>query len=284
MTPRLARRAGAITLIAATTAALAACGPGSARLTFNETANVKTTAIQLSGHSGDVAVTALPISETRITRVVRRSSDPGDSYRFEGTVLHLDTDCGPDCSVSYQIDAPTGVSVTGNLDSGDITLDGVATANVTVTSGDIAIKGTTGQVKALATSGTITAVDTRGPVSLEATSGDLHAMNLAGGPVDLRATSGDVDLGLAVATSVRAEATSGDIRVRVPAGRYQLHASADSGDTRVAGLVNDPSATNVLDLRASSGDVTVTTEEAGPVAAVPSAPVAPSTPVAPTTP
>lgn len=283
MTPTLARRAGALMLIAATTVALAACGRSGAKLTFSETAKVKTTAIELTGHSGDLAVKALPISETRITRVVHDSSDPGESYRFAGTVLHLDTGCGPGCTVSYQVEVPTGVSVTGNLDSGDIVLDGVASADVSVTSGDIAITGTTGTVKALATSGTITATDTRGPVTLQATSGDLHATNLAGGPVDVRVTSGDVDLSLAVATSVRAETTSGDIHVQVPPGSYQVHALAGSGDTHVEGVANDPSATNVLDLRAGSGDVTVTTGAPGQQAAVPvpSAPAAPPTPTSP---
>ena len=280
MTPTLARRAGALMLIAATTVALAACGRGGATLTFSDTSKVKTTAIELTGHSGGVSVTALPISETRITRVVQRSTDPGQSYRFEGTVLHLDTSCGPDCTVSYQVDVPSGVSVTGRLDSGDISLDGVTAADVAVNSGDIAIKGTTGTVKAMATSGTITASDTRGPVTLQATSGDLHGENLAGGPVDVRVTSGDVDLSLAVATSVRAETTSGDIRVEVPAGKYQVHASAGSGDTHIDGVADDPSATNVLNVRAGSGDVTVTTGEPGQVAAVPSPAAVPSRPAA----
>ena len=275
MTPTLARRAGALTLIAATTIAVAACGSGgSAKLTFSETAKVKTTAIDLTGRSGGVTVTTLPISETRITRVVRRSSDPGRSYRFEGTVLHLDTNCGPDCSVSYQIEAPTGVSVTGRLNSGDISLSGVGSADVAVTSGDIAIDGATGTVKAMSTSGTVSAANTHGPVTLQATSGDLRGTNLAGGPVKVRVTSGDVDLGVAVATSVTAETASGDVHVSVPAGSYRVRAQIGSGNTHIDGVTNDPSATNILDLHAGSGDVTVT-------AGAPGGPAAPATPQPP---
>lgn len=283
MTPTLARRAGAVTLIAATAVALTACGRGGARLTFNDTQKVKITSIVLTGHSGDVAVKTAPIDETRITRIIYRNTDPGPSYRFEGTVLHLDTSCGPDCTASYQIEAPVGVSVTGGLNSGDIALTGISTADVRVTSGDISVDGATGPVKAQATSGDIVATGTRGPLTLRATSGDLRGMDLAGGPVDVQVSSGDVELTLSTATSVTAQAHSGDVRVQVPAGDYRVNARAHSGDTHVAGLVDVPSAKNLLDLQADSGDVTVTADRPAQQTAVP-APPTPPTPATPRSP
>jgi Putative adhesin len=258
MTPRLARRAGALTLIAATTVALAGCGGVGARLTFNDTEK-KITEVDLAGHSGDVMVkTTAGLAETRITRIIRKNADPDQSYRLDGSVLHLNTDCGMNCSVSYQIEAPPGVTVTGTLSSGDVGLTDVAAADVTVTSGDVNVHRATGPVKIKATSGDIDVIGAAGPVSLQATSGNLRAVDIAGGPVSARATSGDVQLKIDKATSVTAEATSGDVQLLVPGGAYQVHARAGSGDTNVGGgIVTDPASKNVLDLTAGSGDVTV---------------------------
>jgi hypothetical protein len=258
MTPTLARRAGALTIIAVTTIALAGCGGVGAKLTFNDTEKVKITEVDMTGGSGDITVKTSAINETRITRIVHRNADPGKSYRVDGTVLHVNTDCGMNCSVSYEIEAPTGVAVVGKLSSGNVGLTDVASADVTVTSGNVAVNGATGAVKAQATSGDISVLGTKGPVSLRATSGDVRAVNLSGGPIEVVATSGDVDLNVAVPTSVNASASSGNVHLMIPGGSYRVDAAAGSGDTHIAGITDDQTAKNVLNLRAGSGDVDVT--------------------------
>ena len=257
MNPRLFRRAGALTLVAAASAALAGCGGGiGATLTFNDVEKVKVSRIVLDGSSGDVQVSTAAINETQITRIVHSSSDPGLSYTLTGTELHLGTSCGPHCRVSYQIKAPVGVGVVGELSSGFVSLTGVGSADVHVSSGDIEIRGATGRVQARSTSGDVMVADSKGPATLEATSGDVHAVNIDGA-VNAKATSGDIDVKLTVPASVTAAASSGDVDVIVPAGSYQVRARASSGDSNVGGITNDASSKNVLDLRTSSGDVTV---------------------------
>jgi hypothetical protein len=258
MTPTLVRRAGAVTLIAATTAALAGCSGIGARLTFNDTEKAKVTEIAIDGGSGDVIVTTSAATATSIKRVIEHGTDPRPSYRMVGSVLHIDTRCGHHCSVSYEIQAPTGVAVTGGLTSGDLGLTGIATADVTLNSGDIMVRGATGTVKARSTSGDITVIDSKGGVTLQATSGDVRAVNIGGGPVSAKTTSGEVEVKLTVPTGVTAQATSGDVNVTVPPGAYQVHTRTGSGDANVAGITDDPKAKNVLDVRTGSGDVTVT--------------------------
>jgi hypothetical protein len=255
MTTTLIRRAGALALIAVTTAALAACGEIGARLTFTDTEKAKVTEIAMQGGSGDVTVRTVAGTETTIKRVVQHSSDPGPSYRMDGTVLRIDTSCGPDCTVSYDIQAPAGVAVTGGLTSGDVRLTGVKSANVTLTSGDIVVSGTTAGVTAVSRSGDMTVTGAKGPVTLQAGSGDVRAVDLAG-PVNARTNSGDVDVMLTAPASVTAQASSGDVRVTVPAGAYRVRTDTGSGDASV-GIADDPSATNVLDVRTRSGDVTI---------------------------
>ena len=261
MTPTLARRAGAVTLIAATTAALAACGNGiGARLTYDDTEKVKVSEVVLTGGSGDVKVATAAIADTRIKRIVRTNSgdDPQVSYSLTGTVLSIDTSCGPRCSVSYEIQAPTGVAVKGRLGSGDIGLTDVATADVTVGSGDVYLQRATGAMSVKTGSGNIEALGLRGPVTLVTGSGDVRATDLAGGhEVRAQTSSGDVDVLLTEAASVTARAGSGDIDLSVPEGPYQVKSKHGSGDVSTVGITDDPAAKLLIDVQTGSGDVQV---------------------------
>lgn len=275
MTSILTRRAAAVALTAAAAAtALAGCGGVGARLTFNDTEKVKVSEIVLTGRGGDVTVRTAAISETRISRVIHRSSDPGPTYRLAGTVLHIDTDCGRSCRVSYDVEAPAGVTVRGELASGDIALDGVGATDLKLTSGDVMVSNATGAVQLRSTSGDmmvrnaagtvgirgtsgdISVLDGKAGVTIETTSGDVRAMNVAG-PVTAAVTSGDVQVKLTTAASVTAHTTSGDVNVIVPSGSYRVSTGSGSGDERVIGVVADPKAPNVIDVRSRSGDATV---------------------------
>ena len=222
---------------------------------------MKVDRIVLDGTSGDVTVRTSAIAETRITRIVRSGSDPQAGYTLTGTQLHLSGDCGPDCSVSYLIEAPAGVGVTGELTSGSMTLTGVASADVHAASGDLEIRGATGPVKARTESGDVTVADSAGAATLGSSSGDVHAINV-GGAVDAMASSGNIDVQLTAPASIRAIASSGNVDVIVPAGGYQLRTNTSSGDATVQGVTDDPKAKNVLSLTASSGDISVTARPA----------------------
>ncbi len=258
MTSILSRRAVAVALTAAGAATvLAGCGGVGARLTFNDTEKVKVTEIVMAGRSGDVTVRTAPIAETRITRVIHRNSDPGPTYRVEGAVLHIDTDCGRNCSVSYDIEAPAGVAVRGEVTSGDLAFDGVGATDVKLTSGDVMVRNATGAVRVKGTSGDISVLDGKAGTTIETTSGDVRALNVAG-PVNAVVTSGDVEVKLTAAASVVAQTTSGDVDVMVPTGSYQISTdSTGSGDQRIIGVVHDPKSKNVIDVRTRSGDATV---------------------------
>ncbi|MFG1609348.1 DUF4097 family beta strand repeat-containing protein [Actinoplanes sp. NPDC049265] len=278
------RRAGAATLIAAVTAtALTGCGGVGAKLTFSDVEKAKITDIVVSGDGGDVLIRTQPsLTETTINRIVHRNSDPGASYRLDGSKLSINTDCGPNCRVSYDITAPEGVKVRGSLGSGDVVLTGVAGVDVAVDSGNLAVNDVQGDVVAKADSGDVAVNNATGKVTASADSGDVRAIRVSGGPIDLRADSGDVDVEAVQAMSVTAVADSGNVMVRVPAGSYAIETQANSGDeaTEGPGLVNDRSSKFKLTLTADSGDVTLTSRPGSGVdsPAVPAAPDAPKAP------
>jgi hypothetical protein len=253
-----ARSAGALLLIAVVSGALAGCepnGPGS-KQTFNDTEKVKVTEVVIDGGDGTVNVHTSPINDTRIKRVVQsRGSDVGNSYRLDGTVLHVDTTCGFQCDVSYDVNAPVGVKVRGELSSGDVSLTDVAGADVKVTSGSVTVTRATGDITAAVTSGDLTVTDVKGTTRLVATSGDVKGRTLRG-PVNVEATSGNVDLELATVTSVTTRVNSGDVTLGVPTGPYRLDVSTKSGDQNV-GITATSGAASVLDVSADSGNVTI---------------------------
>ncbi|MFI5491710.1 DUF4097 family beta strand repeat-containing protein [Actinoplanes sp. NPDC051859] len=258
MTARLARRtAGALILIAAAATLTGCNGAVGAKLTFDDTEKVKVTEIVVAGGAGDIRVTTSAITETRIKRVVRGGGDPGPSYRLAGTVLSVDTTCGSDCWSSYEIEAPTGVTVRGGLNSGNLGLLDVASADVSVKSGDIHIERATGPVKATATSGNIDVAGSTGPVTLGATSGNISALDLTGGnAVKAEVSSGNIDLLLQQSADVSARASSGNIDVAVPAGAYRIDERVGSG-TFESDFTADPKGTQLLSVRTSSGNVTI---------------------------
>ena len=257
MTTTLIRRAGVLALIAATTTTLTGCtGVLGARMTYNDVEQSKITEIVLSGGSGDVIITTAAVQQTTIKRVIRRSSNPSESYRLTGTTLNVDTSCGPDCSVSYEIQAPAGVAVRGQLRSADIGLDGVGATDVQLTSGNVMVRNPTGPVQVHSTSGDVDVINAKGAVTVKATSGNVQAIS-AGGKVDVSTTSGDVDVKLTAANSVRAEATSGNVSLILPLGTYNISTDTASGNASLHGLTSDPTAKNVIEVRTRSGDVDV---------------------------
>ncbi|MBL7256152.1 DUF4097 family beta strand repeat-containing protein [Paractinoplanes lichenicola] len=259
MTATLARRAGVITLIAATAAAtLTGCaGVIGARMTFDDTEKTKITEIRLDGGAGNVAIRTADVTETNIKRIIRRStSDPGESYRLDGSKLLIDSSCGHDCFVSYEIVAPAGVKVSGEFRSGDISLEAVGDTDVKMTSGDVNVMDPAGKVKIRAGSGDMRVMNAKSAVDIQSTSGDINVIDSAG-PLTLKVTSGDISAGLSAPASVTAQTTSGDVQVRVPTGSYRIETRTGSGDANVSGLVSDPDAKNVLNLRTASGDAMV---------------------------
>ncbi|MFE9692920.1 DUF4097 domain-containing protein [Micromonospora sp. NPDC005806] len=259
--PKAAHRTAVAVGAATTLILLAGCDTLSfRRLDYDNTEAVKITRITVRpGGSGDITVHASGTApQVRIKRVVRyQGAQPDTRYEMNGDELVLDTDCGSQCSVSYEVTAPEGVAVRGESSSGNVELTQVGTVDFTLSSGDIRVSGARGDVRAATTSGNIEVVDAAGAVRLRASSGDVQARRLAGA-VDAEATSGNVTVELDKPAPVRLRATSGDINLTVPDDRYRVRASAESGDTDLGGVSDDPTASLLLDVTATSGNVTIT--------------------------
>ncbi|WP_174536556.1 DUF4097 family beta strand repeat-containing protein [Micromonospora chalcea] len=253
------------TAVAATAAAalivLSGCDTLSfRRLDYDHTEQAKITRITVRDDgAGDVVVRANgPADQVRIKRVVRYQGDePTSRYEIKGDELVLPTDCGHRCSISWEVTAPPGVAVKGGTGSGNVDLAEVGAVEFTLSSGDLTIRGVTGEVRASTTSGNIRVVEAAGPVRLRARSGDIEARRLASA-VDAETTSGSIVVELDQPAPVRVHATSGDVDLAVPEGRYRVRATATSGDKDVR-VTDDPTASVQLEASTTSGNVTVST-------------------------
>lgn len=227
--------------------------------------------------SGDVTIRYQQgLAETKIHRKVEHNRDnkpSGVAHRVEGNTLVLDG-CGRDCEINYEVLVPSaGISVVGDIGSGDVVFEGLAAVEFKTGSGRITARDITGDVKVKAGSGdfegtriggTVTADLSSGDIELDAVKGKVLAVANSG---DIRGTaldnevianadSGRIELTLSSPRSVKANTASGDVTVRVPGGPFKLVGGLNDGDRRVQ-VPTDPNAVLELNLNVGSGDVQV---------------------------
>lgn len=206
-------------------------------------------------NDSSVVIRAADVTTTTVhQRVSYTWNEPGETARVDGGQLVL-AGCGWNCDVEYEVVVPKGTAVTGKVDSGDVELDGVASADVSADSGDVKIRNVAGAVVAKADSGNVELNAIGQNVTVQADSGNITGDGLRG-KVDAKASSGSVTLRLDVAQDVVARADSGDVELTVPQDRYRVEGDSDSGK-RDIGITTDSTATKLLRVDSDSGDVTV---------------------------
>jgi len=239
-------------------ASAAACGLETNRLEDGEQLPDRVTEVRISGGSGDVTLSADDtVSGVDIRRSVRYVREvPGKTTRVEQGVLHLSTECGNQCSVSYEVRTPRGVKVTGENGSGTIDVRGVSDVDVRVGSGDIRVSDATGAVTARTGSGRIELTNIAGDTTATTSSGDVDGRDLRGARTMIEVASGTITLDLPGTGDVTARTNSGSIEVRVPDRCCRVTAGAESGSETVE-VATNPDSPNDLDLHTDSGDITV---------------------------
>ncbi|MBO0840295.1 MAG: DUF4097 family beta strand repeat protein [Sciscionella sp.] len=213
--------------------------------------------VRLSDSDGDVTVRVDDTTrQTSVHETFRYSwGKPDTAYTVDGDTLVLGG-CGHNCTVSYTVVVPSGTTFTGTEDSGDVTLDGLASVDVQANSGKVTAHDVSGAATVHAKSGDVELSAIDGATTVQTNSGAVHAEGLRGN-TDVTADSGDVVLSTDAVVDVHAKANSGDIAVTVPMASYRIAGSSDHDDRRTIDVPTDPNAAHTLDLTADSGDVKV---------------------------
>lgn len=211
--------------------------------------------IRVDNDSGNVAIRTGDVQTTTVRQHFDfRWGEPDASFAMDGGELVLG-DCGWWCSVDYELIVPEGMAINGDVDSGDLLLEGVSSAEVDASSGDVTVRDVSGPVRLDVSSGDVQLSDIGDPVYIDASSGDVIGDGLRG-QVEVDASSGNIRLVVVVPQSVTADASSGDIELTVPDGPDRVEGETDSGDREIR-VDQAGEAAHTLQLHASSGDVTV---------------------------
>ncbi len=219
------------------------------------------TEVNLDGGAGDITVitdsTVKGVDIRRRVRYLNGAPSIDDTIVFSGATVTLKTDCGSQCSASYEVRMPKpGLRVTGDNGSGDIRLTDVSDVDIKLGSGDVTIKAATGSVRVKAGSGDIDLKDIGGDVTISTGSGDVTAADLRGAKTAIEASSGDLSLRLPGTGDVRAVTGSGDVTIWVPDRCTRISITSGGGDQHL-NVAPDLNSARLLEVRTGSGDVTV---------------------------
>jgi len=252
---------------------LTACGwHGRNTAADDNTVEQAFSSVRIANESGSLKIhTGSPATVRRTIHYDARQ--PGSTHRVENNMLVIDSCRERNCSIDYEVTVPAGTRVDGAVDSGNVEVDGVASVNLKIDSGQTTVRHVAGKVNLDSSSGSVDVSDVRdavvvrsesgrvrladikAAVTVQAQSGSVDAREI-GGAADVETHSGTVTVGLASPQNVRVRADSGSVSATVPRADYRVRAQTDSG--RVNNMVGDqPSGDHQLDLHTDSGNITV---------------------------
>ncbi|MFI6739351.1 DUF4097 family beta strand repeat-containing protein [Nonomuraea sp. NPDC050451] len=230
------KRAGMIAGLLGVAAVLTGCGLGGPLDEDTKSYDVtdKVAGLRIGSDSGTVEVVESDRQGIHVTEhLVWRKNKPETSHEVQGDTLALTFKCprtwglgsgATSCDVNYKVEVPKGLHIKINSDSGDMTLKGLS-----------------------------------GEVDVHSDSGVIEASGLSGKRVITETDSGDVQLAFtAQPDKVVSSSDSGAIRVRVPQGPYNVIAKTDSGAKDIT-AATDASAPRTIELSSDSGDLEVVT-------------------------
>jgi len=209
----------------------------SSTATATEAVGERIDVVEIDNDSGNVSITAGDVDRTQVKQKFSyRFDSPGNAFEVDDGVLKL-KDCGWWCSVDYEVVVPAGTEVSGELDSGNLLLAGVASADVKADSGNITLR------------------DIAGDLTLDIDSGNVEGTGL-GGDLTANVDSGRLDLQFDEQVDVTADVDSGDIELTVPDGEYRVEGESDSGSRDIQ-VDKSQDAEYVLELNVDSGNLAV---------------------------
>jgi major membrane immunogen (membrane-anchored lipoprotein) len=198
-----------------------------------ETLDQPVSEVRFANDSGDVTIRVGDSFEVR-REVGYNDRKPGKTYRMDGDALVLEDCSERDCWVSYDVTVPEGTTVSGALESGNVEVVGVASANVAAQSGEVTVRDVAGEVNATTESGNV----------------ELSGI---GGTVVAGAQSGNVTVAMTSAKGVTATTESGNVDVTVPNADYKVDIRAED----VTDEVGDDGTGPTISLGTESGNVTL---------------------------
>jgi len=160
-----------------------------------------------------------------------------------------------DCSVSFAVTVPPGITATVITDGGPVTLSGIAGANVDSGGGPVTAFEITGPLTASTEGGSLSLNGVAGPLRVDTGGGPLTAQAISAATATVSTGGGSASMAYSAAPdSVTVSTDSGPARVAVPGGPYALTADSGGGPQTV-GIATDPAARRSITVSSDGGSL-----------------------------
>jgi hypothetical protein len=163
-----------------------------------------------------------------------------------------------DCSVSFALTVPPDVSATVATEGGQVTVSGIAGANLDSGGGPVSAANISGPLTVNTYGGSLQLDGLAGPLSADTANGNVTAEGVASATANITTGGGDAVLAFSAAPdAVTVSTDSGAARLTLPGGPYAL--TADSGgEPESEQIATDPAAHRSLTVITNGGPLELT--------------------------
>jgi hypothetical protein len=229
--------------------------------TVTRTVTVPQPVVSLTVQSYDapVQVTTGPARRVQVTETLmydhQAGGPPAVTQSVSGGRLTLaDPACATsDCSVSFAVTIPPGVTVTVTSQGGPVTVSGTAGANLDSGGGPVSATRIGGPLTVSTGGGPLQVNGLAGGLRADTWGGDLVAHGVAAATATVSTGGGQALIAFSAAPdTVTVSSDGGPVQLTVPGGPYALTADGDGGPQWV-GIATDPAASRSITVFSGGG-------------------------------
>ena len=163
-----------------------------------------------------------------------------------------------DCSVSFAVTVPPGVTATVATEGGPVTVAGIAGGNLDSGGGPVSATKISGPLTVITGGGPLALDGLAGPLSADTGGGPLSARDIASEIATVSTGGGDASVVFSAAPdSVTMSTDGGAARLAVPGGPYAVDATSDGGGPQSVGIATDPAAHRSITIISGGGSLVI---------------------------
>jgi hypothetical protein len=221
------------------------------------------TSLDVQSYGDPVQVTAGPVRRVQVTETIGYGGGwdwpPAVTQSVTGGHLTLaDPACADSgCDVAFSVTVPSGVTVTAAAQGGDVTVSGVAGANLDSGGGQVDAAGIDGPLTVKTEGGMLRLDGLAGALSADTGGGDLIAQGVAATAATVTTSGGNARIAFAATPdAVTVSTDGGAANLTVPGGPYAVTADSGGGGESV-GIATNPAAHRSIAVSSGGGPLLI---------------------------
>jgi hypothetical protein len=231
-------------------------------VTRTETMAQPVTSLVVLSYGGQVQVASGPVSRVQVTETImydQQARLPSVTQSVSGGRLALSSRAcaSADCGVDFRVTVPPGVTVTVSTGGGQVTVSGVAGANLDSSGGPVRATLIGGPLTVNTGGGSLILRGLSGPLRAGTEGGTLIAQGIAAATATITTSGGPAAVAFAAAPeNVSVSTDGGPVVLAVPGGPYAVTADSGGGPESL-GIATDPAARPALTVSSGGGPLRI---------------------------